>query len=66
MFLPRNEYIVEPPRYSTSHGPVEQLKVKGEADEDDRKPEVKSKKRGSFSNLFRRKSKSREPEDPTK
>lgn len=48
MFLPRKEYIVEPPYHSVDHGPVETLKH-GEQGDDRKK-----KKRHSFSNLFKR------------
>ena len=51
MFLPRNEYIVEPPRHTTDHGAPELLHPEGEGEEKTKK------KRGSFSRLFKKKEK---------
>ena len=53
LFLPRKEYIVEPPRHSTGHGPVELLRREEEQEED----KEGKKKRRSFGDIFRRKSK---------
>ena len=49
LFLPRKEYIVEPPYHSTDHGPVEMVKREGDGEGEGKK------KRHSFSNLFKRK-----------
>lgn len=51
MFLPRKEFIEEPPYHSVDHGPVNVVKHE-EADE-----EKSKKKRNSISDLFRRKGK---------
>ena len=51
LFLPRKEYIVEPPYHSTDHGPVEMVK----REEGGEGGEGKQKKRRSISNLFKRK-----------
>ena len=48
MFLPRNEYIVEPPRHTTDHGAPELLHPEGGEEEKEKK------KRGSFSRLFKK------------
>ena len=46
MFLPRKEFIVEPPHHSTDHGPVEVLQHEdGEG----------KKRRRSIADLFKRK-----------
>ena len=46
MFLPRKDFIVEPPHHSTDHGPVEILQHEdGEG----------KKRRRSFVDLFKRK-----------
>lgn len=50
MFLPRKEYIVEPPRHSMDHGRVEL--VKGE-DEDEERDGKKERKRSVWDRLKR-------------
>lgn len=51
MFLPRKEFVVEPPHHSMDHGPVDVVKHEegGEG----------KKKRGSISSLFKRKGEGR-------
>ena len=57
LFLPRKEYIAEPPFHSMDHGPVGMLK--GEEGGEER-GEMKETKRRSISNLFRRKGEGKE------
>ena len=47
MFLPRKEFIVDPPHHSMDHGPVDVVKQEGEQEEG-------TKKKRSFSNLFKK------------
>ena len=48
MFLPRKEFIVDPPHHSTDHGPVNVVKREGEEEQEG------TKKKRSFSNLFKK------------
>ena len=51
MFLPRKDFIVEPPHHSTDHGPVKILQNE-EAEGNDGEGK---KRRRSFADLFKRK-----------
>lgn len=57
VFLPKNEFIVDPPYHSMDHGPAEVVKHEHEGEGSGKK------KRHSLSNLFKRKGKEENGEE---